>query len=464
MGHELCIDSSEVACLSKHLSRLEPSEEQKERISRLVDRAVRELHHVVEESGLKPLVREISIHGSFARDTWLPEDTDVDVFVLFDESLGLEELHKSVETLSTELAQRLGAELEVRFASHPYFIIKYRGVELELVPAYKVESPQRIKSAVDRTPFHTEYIISQISRNPALKRDIRLFKALLRRLNIYGAEIEVKGFSGYLAEVLIVHYGGLIPLLCAASKWIPWRVVIPETAYRLRGTAPLVVLDPVDPRRNAAAAVGVDQLSKLILFANVFKHCPAILCCVLEGVEEETEYAPDENSIVLQLVKHPTLAPDALAGKLNRVLDAVTNTLRRNGFSVLRKLHLKLNEKHLLVLQLESLELPLWEKKVGPPVWHENVLRFLEKWASNKPAPFIEGDRVVAVAPRKNRNAIEIIKEVLKVYKGFEWEISKACDYIQKLPMPEKRELLKRLAGYEPWILCLKRFMAGAEL
>ncbi len=457
-----CVEGNYPECLLKHLSRLEPSEEQREKILGVADQAIRTLRGIIESSGLQNIIRELSIHGSFARDTWLPEDADIDIFILFDKRVDVEELHKITEALSAQLAHRLRAELETRYASHPYFVIKYQGVELELVPAYKVEKPEEMKSAVDRTPFHTEYVVSQLRKNPGLKRDIRIFKALLRRLNIYGAEVEVKGFSGYLSEVLVIHFGGLTPLLQAVAKWIPWRVVIPESAQKLRGSAPLVVLDPVDPRRNAAAAVGVEQLSKLIAFANTFAYKPEILCCILEDLEEKVEYTPDGNTLILRLRDHPPLVQDALAGKITRILDSVANTLRRYDFKVLRKLYLRLRDEHLLVLRLEALELPIYEKKIGPPVWHKNTINFLSKWASNLPAPFVEGDRVVVIAPRKICRAIDIIEEVLRVYKGFEWEIYDVESFLEGLPQDKKYMLLKALAGYEPWTVCLRRCLSGS--
>ncbi|QOJ78265.1 CCA tRNA nucleotidyltransferase [Infirmifilum lucidum] len=457
-----CVEGNYPECLLKYFSRLEPSEEQREKISKVADQAIGTLHKIIESRELQNIIHEVSIHGSFARDTWLPEDVDIDIFILFDERVGVEDLRKITEALSAQLADRLGAELETRFAAHPYFVVKYRGVELELVPAYKVEKPEEMKSAVDRTPFHTDYVVSQLRKNPGLKRDIRIFKALLRRLNIYGAEAEVKGFSGYLSEVLIIHFGGLTPLLRAVAKWVPWRVVIPESAQKLRGSAPLVVLDPVDPRRNAAAAVGVEQLSKLIAFANTFTYKPEILCCILEDLEEEVEYTPDGDTLILRLRDHPPLVQDALAGKISRVLDSVTNTLQRYNFKVLRKLYLKLEDEHLLVFQLEALELPIYEKKIGPPVWHKNIINFLSKWASNLPAPFVEGDRAVVVAPRKIRRAIDTVKEVLRVYRGFEWEIHDAPSFLEGLAQDKKYMLLKALAGYEPWIICLRRCLGGS--
>ncbi|MGC9106972.1 MAG: hypothetical protein ACP5IE_02105, partial [Infirmifilum sp.] len=260
-------------------------------------------------------------------------------------------------------------------------------------------------------------------------------------------------------------YDGLVPLLEAASRWIPWKVLIPHDAPRsLIGTAPLIVLDPVDLRRNAAAAVGLEQLSKFIAFSKIFVENPEILCCMLEGKREVPDYMLDENIIILRLLSHPPLSEDALAGKLRRILDSTRNTLERNGFNVLRGLMVHARRDFFLVFQLETSVLPPLEKKIGPPVWHTNSKNFLRKWASHTPAPFIDGDRWVVISERKIRKAEEVIMNALKVYKGFEWEIMRGEESYWKIAEDEYREIKGVLAGSEIWIYCLKKYVSGHKL
>ncbi|MEZ0345430.1 MAG: CCA tRNA nucleotidyltransferase [Infirmifilum sp.] len=449
-------------CLIRYLSKLEPSPEQRKRIAEAAEEVLSVLHTLVKNEGLENIVHNISVHGSFARDTWLPENTDIDIFILFDLNLTFDKIQAITERLSAQTARLLGAVLETRFASHPYYIVKYKGVEIEIVPAYKVDNPREIKTAVDRTPFHTDYVVARLSSKPELKNEIRFFKALLKRLGIYGAELEVRGFSGYLSEVLVILHGGLLPLLFTASNWKPWRVLIPpEAPQKWRGAAPLVVLDPVDPRRNMAAAVGVEQLSKLIAFSRVFIHHPEILCCMMEDWEEKVEYKLDKNVIIIRVLSHPPLVEDALAGKTRRILDSTVNALSRNGFNVLRKLLVNIGGEFFLVIQLEQSELPPLEKREGPPVWHENSLNFLKKWAFNTPPPFIEGDRWVVITQRRTRTAEEIIRTILRAYAGFEWEIFSGDQITEKLEDKYSREIAYSLAGLEPWITCLRRYLSG---
>ena len=50
---------------------------------------------------------------------------------------------------------------EERYAEHPYVNAIFDGFEVDLVPAFGVESAASIKSAVDRTPFHNNYILTR---------------------------------------------------------------------------------------------------------------------------------------------------------------------------------------------------------------------------------------------------------------------------------------------------------------
>jgi tRNA nucleotidyltransferase (CCA-adding enzyme) len=452
-------------CVNDYSYLYEPTPEQRENIEKITREVISKINEVIEELGLRGVIREVSVQGSFARDTWLPEDTDVDVFLLFDKSFDFEQMRKMTELISGKVAVKLGASIETRFASHPYYVIGFNRVEVEIVPAYKIEDIREMRTAVDRTPFHTSYITSSLLRKPWLKKEIRVLKVLLKRLGIYGAELEVRGFSGYLSEVLVIAYDGLVPLLEAASRWIPWKVLIPHDAPRsLIGTAPLIVLDPVDLRRNAAAAVGLEQLSKFIAFSKIFVENPEILCCMLEGKREVPDYMLDENIIILRLLSHPPLSEDALAGKLRRILDSTRNTLERNGFNVLRGLMVHARRDFFLVFQLETSVLPPLEKKIGPPVWHTNSKNFLRKWASHTPAPFIDGDRWVVISERKIRKAEEVIMNALKVYKGFEWEIMRGEESYWKIAEDEYREIKGVLAGSEIWIYCLKKYVSGHKL
>ena len=86
------------------------------------------------------------------------------------------------------------------------------------MPCYRVASGAEIRSAVDRTPFHTRYIRERIA---PFVDDVLLLKQFAKAGGVYGSDQMTEGFAGYLCELLILHYGGFLPLVRAGARWKP---------------------------------------------------------------------------------------------------------------------------------------------------------------------------------------------------------------------------------------------------
>jgi len=449
--------------LEQVASKLEPSEEQRRFLEGRAAEVVLAIEKAVEMLGLSQVVKAVELQGSLARDTWLPDDMDLDVFVLFDVGVRVEELPDVARRISEHAAKELGASLETRYASHPYYVLKLRELEVEVVPAYHVPSPAHIVSPVDRTPFHTRYVKEALSANPALRRDIRVFKKLLRNLGIYGAETWVGGFSGYLAELLVIYHGGLQRLLYEAARWKPGKIFIPPTeeALKFRG-APLVVLDPVDSSRNAAAAVTRGALLKLIAVSRLVLQRGDLLCCLLEPPridldEDLLRRTLAAKSFLFVKAENVGGAPtDAFKGRLSRVLRKLKSKLEEEGFLVYRAKLLDLKPGPLIAVELDQECLPPYKKHMGPPIWSANSLLFLEKWVRSLSPVFVEGERWVAVVPRKHRRAAEVATMLLNAYGGCNWHILSAESLLEHYTTPEdRREIYLWVLGIEEWMLCL---------
>ena len=114
---------------------------------------------------------------------------------------------------------------------------------------------------MDRTPFHTVYIRERIQ--PFID-DVLLLKQFAKAGGIYGSDQMTEGFAGYLCELLVLSYGGFLPLLEAASRWRP-GIIIDPAGHRARDfPEPLVVVDPVDPKRNVSASVSLTRMCEFI--------------------------------------------------------------------------------------------------------------------------------------------------------------------------------------------------------
>lgn len=187
--------------------------------------------------------------GSTARGTWLSGDRDIDLFVRFPADLDREEL----EAYGLEVGHAVLPDGHEEYAEHPYVKGDYDGFDVDLVPCYDVPSASDIRSAVDRTPFHNAYLTERLDDD--LAADVRVFKRFLKGIDAYGSDLRTEGFSGYLAELLVVGHGGFEPLLRAAADWSPQVEFDPEDHGTRRFSDPLVVIDPTDPsgtsRRSA---------------------------------------------------------------------------------------------------------------------------------------------------------------------------------------------------------------------
>jgi len=409
--------------LREALKRVTPTPAERERVSLSVAKVVEALERAARELQVKV---EVEVEGSFAKDTWLSGDVDVDVFLLFDPDVPVEELRLKGLQIARRAAELLGVGWRERYASHPYLTLELSVCEVDAVPAYRVPSPDRIKSPVDRTPFHTAYVKRKLDANPGLRGEVRLLKRFAKGIGVYGAEVRVEGFSGYLLELLTIHYGSFLSTLKAAAGWKPYKAVIdpewhyddPREALR-RFREPLVVVDPVDPKRNVASPVSLDSMGKFVAAARAFLRRPS-----LEFFYPTPQPLPPPDELVrrraVAAVKlcAPPLPEDVLWGQAKRALRALAHGLERLGFTVFDKAAWAGGGELVLLFELEALELPPLEKHYGPPVHSDHDERFVSKYAGGGcvAGPYIEGDRWVVVRPRKIRRADEALAKLVATY------------------------------------------------
>ena len=128
--------------------------------------------------------------------------------------------------------QRAHYEQIERFAEHPYLQLIVEGYRVDIVPCYNAK-PGEWQSATDRTPYHTDYIKKHL--DAGLRGEVRLLKRFMQGTGVYGAEIKVGGFSGYLCELLIMKYGSFAGTMEAFAHYNK-RVVVDIENYYVRQT------------------------------------------------------------------------------------------------------------------------------------------------------------------------------------------------------------------------------------
>lgn len=408
--------------LAEVLRRETPTESKVLEVDQAVQQVLTTLKHILDTEGVKA---EVEVEGSFAKGTWLPGDVDVDIFLLFDPVIPLEKLREIGLRIAVKAAESLGVNYKRMYASHPYLTLELHTCEVDIVPAYKVFFPSEIKSPVDRTPFHTRYVKTRLEDKPELKGEIRILKRFMKGIGVYGAEIRVEGFSGYLVELLTIHFGSFTSVLKAASTWKPYKVVIdlenyysdPQEALR-RFNEPLVVVDPVDSKRNVASPVSLECTCRFIAASRAFLRAPNLrfFYPTKTGQLPELQELLKSRAIVALHIEIPELPEDVLWGQAKRALKALSHGLEKYGFNILASTAWSQGKELILLFEFEELMLPPLEKHYGPPVYSGQDVKFLEKYASSVAGPYVEGERWVVIRPRRVRQVEDAVSKLLSSY------------------------------------------------
>lgn len=413
--------------------RIVPTRKDEEKIRELQD----DLIGRVEKALRKHRVRAtVSPQGSVVKGTWLRDDVDVDIFVLFPTSVTKEGLANVGLKVAREAMR--GFEQIHRYAEHPYLecMVPLEGtkVRVDVVPCYHVERGRWL-SATDRTPYHTRYVLKRLRESASLGNEIRCTKAFLRGLGVYGAEIRVQGFSGYACELLTIHFGSFLGLLNAASKWRGRETVDVEGHYSGRekelrerfDPVPLILVDPVDPKRNVAAALSRQSLGLFVAGARGFLERPDgkfFFPTVPSPTRSREELAGKieaigGNILFLRIGKVNTRAPDVLWGQLYKTRDAIRALLEEFDFRVHRTWVWSDEKEHnVLAFKLESLSLSETGLRRGPPVHMKSDSdRFLKKSMISPTTvfgPWIDKGRWVIECKRKYVKARDLLMEKLR--------------------------------------------------
>ncbi len=405
------------------LEKILPKKEDRAKIDAIVNDLETKIGSVCGEENVEAIVR---VEGSIAKDTWLREDPDVDIFVRLPTSIP----RKNLGDVGLKIARKatVGLKQVERFAEHPYLEAFVDGYRVHIVPCYNTKRGEW-QSATDRTPYHTDYVKDKLNKN--LRNEVRLLKKFMKGIKVYGAEIKIGGFSGYLCELLVLAHGSFFETLCSFAKYSQRTVIDIEQHYAKREKElsllfpePLVIVDPVDKARNVASAVRPEKLYTLIGAARAFLQEPTAEFFypkkphALSIQELKSKIEKRGSSLVFIIVHHSEFVPDILWGQLYKTKKALHKLIELNGHKVLNDAVWS-NEKNLSIFffEVEQQILPNIKKHLGPQLEREKECEnFLSKYQENAnviSGPYIEQNRWVVELQRKNPDVIELLKEKL---------------------------------------------------
>ncbi|RBI58846.1 CCA tRNA nucleotidyltransferase [halophilic archaeon] len=396
--------------------RVEPDAEERSRLGTVVERLVERTESAVDDLPVEADVLQV---GSTARGTWLSGDRDIDLFVRFPPDCDRDDL----ESYGLDVGHAVLPDGHEEYAEHPYVKGEFEGFDVDLVPCYRVESATDIRSAVDRTPFHTRYLEARLDDD--LANDVRVFKQFLTGIGTYGSDLRTRGFSGFLAELLVLEHGGLRPLLEAAVDWQPPVRFDPEDHGTREFDDPLVVVDPTDPERNVAAVLSAANLARLQHYARELLDDPRESLFFPESPDplspaDVREFVDDRGTTPVALrFPAPDVVEDQLYPQLDKSLSGVREALERRGFEVLRA-DLFADDSAVLLFELGVAERPAVERHEGPPVHvRRHAAGFYEKYANGDGdpesgdrtyGPFVDDGRYVVERPREFTTATAFLE------------------------------------------------------
>ena len=409
---------------SEVLRRVRPRPADRKRLDRITSKLLKRVNQVCAQ--LKVPGRGVLV-GSAARGTWLRQERDIDIFILLPEELPREELEKQGLAVARKVAGKRRKEL---FAEHPYVTTCVGGFEVDLVPCYDVADPKKIRSAVDRSPHHNAYIQRQMT--PELADEVLLLKQFMTGVGAYGAELKVQGFSGYLCELLVLHHRSFRDVVTAASKWRPSTVIDPKGDYPDPGEAralfakqPLIFIDPVDPNRNVAAAVSIQNFAIFVRACQDFLEEPDLRfffpkpVCRLSARQMISLMKQRGTTLFCVVFKSPEVVPDILYPQLRKTERALITRLAGAGFDVLRS-DVCSDGRSLILLELAIARLPRTRVHIGPPIT-VGAGNFIQKHLKRKfTGPFIDqAGRLAFEVERELVNARQVLERALIEQEAF---------------------------------------------
>ncbi|PIO00559.1 hypothetical protein COT72_00590 [archaeon CG10_big_fil_rev_8_21_14_0_10_43_11] len=351
---------------------------------------------------------QVMVGGSFAKQTYLKNDKDVDLFIRF--PLGTNNI--------SELAKRACAPFKPKtiHGSRDYFLFTHKALHFEVIPVFNITHPDHAQNIMDASPLHVAYVTKHLKNVD----DVRLFKALCKAHHVYGAESYISGISGYVLELLVIYYGSFTSALRHIANWGEDAFVDPAKHYSGKEPAkralskskhsPLILIDPTQKTRNAASALSKRNFNYLKKISRAFLDNPskklfedALTLPLLRA------QAKKENHFFVSKNLRITGKKDIYLAKLHRALRKLNKKLELLDFTILALGFIPDTNYVRVYAVFPSRFIPLIKRVIGPPKHmkkHANL--FVKRWAGKSiRGPYSYGGHVCVDVERTLSDAKE---------------------------------------------------------
>ncbi|MDG6968556.1 MAG: CCA tRNA nucleotidyltransferase, partial [Nitrososphaerota archaeon] len=390
---------------------------------------------VKEASKKHPEVAGVMLGGSFAKDTWLSGDVDIDVFVKLSTSVDERRFEEVGLAVGREALR--GHKPGKKYAQHPYTEATVDGFKVNVVPCYDVKHGEW-RSAADRSVYHVAFVRDHLDAEGRLQ--VRLLKRFMKAVGVYGAEIEKEGFSGYATEVLIHEYDTFEAALRSFKDFMPDSE---EEYFKL--------FDPVDDARDLGRAISRETVARMVLASRAFLAEPSP--AYFHGVVGRAR--PKLQARVYALTfEHEELSEDTLWGELKRSARQVARHVRDEGFALARVGAASDNHRLSAIVLLPLGDaLPDLAERVGPGVeLSEGASRFVAKNGKSAELVWVGDDgRLRLLEKRRFTSLRELLKDVMASRAG-KIGVSKEVAQGMKRGRVLHGEGLRREAARRAWL------------
>ncbi len=384
---------------NKILMLIKPSKKEEEKMNKLADSII---------SKIKIKDTKVTLGGSGAKNTWLRGNHDIDIYVKFDCGKFKDKSDELSDILNNSLKKSF-KKVERLHGSRDYFHVKLKDYTVEIIPILNIKKEDDARNITDFSHLHVSYV-----RNHSKLCDgVRLAKAFAMANEVYGAESYIRGFSGYVIELLVIHYKSFMNLIKSASKWKDKEIIgnknLAERLNPSKVQSPLILLDPVQPDRNASAALSHEKYFKFIEACKNFLKKPS------EEFFKERKINLNElkkkGKLIILKVNPIKNKLDVQGAKALKAFEHIKNELMRNEFRLIDSIFKFDENVSYFYYILDRKELNNLKKHYGPPVDNEKALEIFKNKYKNV---VIDGNKSYTFIKREFTYPLKFTNNLIK--------------------------------------------------
>lgn len=395
------------------LAAIKPSAAEEEKIEQVRSTLITSIEKSAKERNINIIIQA---GGSTAKGTFLKGDYDVDVFVRF---ITLKnDLSDQLELFLADFSTEYNIVIERIHGSRDYFTFTYEGLFFEVVPVKYVSEVSEVENVTDMSPLHVDWIKQHLTSS--IQDDIRLAKQFCKSALVYGAESYINGVSGHVLDILMVEYGSFDKWIHAVSSWSGVTVVDPNKHHKdvftslnqSKLVSPLIVIDPVDAHRNAAAALSQEKYEVLISACKRFIASPSSDFFLIPhfDVEQLRKNIQSHESLFVLKVTPQEGKKDVVATRILKVFEFLDRHLQLNEFMVRESNWFYGEEASYLYYFVDATLLESIVIRQGPPLSLPNDV---QKFKEVHNDAFVHHERICAPMKRDFTNAYDCFNHLV---------------------------------------------------